>query len=227
MLPTTHLITGYFYDENGCIISGATITASSVTGNEDGIETTTTTSTGYYQINVQNICNEGDLIEIQFQDGADIHRIASEFIRVNLDSLTQEVNATFENQFEVNTNTYSFYLPILKWNGIQSQLQKNTKLFNFKTNEISTVDMDINSEDFTLEGYFYVDIYSRQTISGKVEAIINIQNNSEEITIYDINTNVNYAFVIKNFTFYSIKSSPKLFAYTLNLEFVKTYDTPI
>jgi len=113
-LEGSHWIRGYFYDANGDPISGADITVSNITGNETGTETTTTTASGYYQINVQDICDEGDLIEIQFQDGADIHTIADEFIRVDLDDLTQEVNATFESQFEVNTDTYSFYLPMPK-----------------------------------------------------------------------------------------------------------------
>jgi len=224
-LEGSHWIRGYFYDANGDPISGADITVSNITGNETGTETTTTTASGYYQINVQDICDEGDLIEIQFQDGADIHTIADEFIRVDLDDLTQEVNATFESQFEVNTDTYSFYLPMPKWDGVNSKLNKNTRLFNFKSGEISVVDIDIDSEPYTLEGYFYVDVYTRDTISGKVEAIIDMQNNSEELTIYDINTNVNFVFVIRNFSFNTTKGSPNVFTYKLDLEFVRTYDT--
>lgn len=215
-IDVTHWIRGYLYDSDGNAVSGATVTASTVTGVETNTVTATTTATGYYQLNIQDVCSENDLIKISFTSGSDI---IEEFIRVDLDDLTQEVNATFEEQFKITTDSFTFYLPFIRWDSVNGDTNKNIQVFNFRDGSLDTVDRDINSEPFVISGWVRVGVYNRQTISGKIEAIIHLQNESEEITIHDVNTNLNGTYVIKKFTFTTIRGSPNLFEWKMQLEY--------
>lgn len=215
-LDVTHWIRGYLYDEDGNPISGATINVSSVTGVDEGTETTTTTATGYYQINVQNVCVENALIKVQFITGSNT---IEEFIRVDLDYLTQEVNATFQGQFKITTENFTFYLPTIRWDSIAGNTNKRIQVFNFRDDTVDSIDRDINSEPFAIAGWLWTDVYNYQTISGKVEAIIHMQNEHEEITIHSVNSNLNGTYVVKKFTFNTMKKSAVLFEWTMQLEY--------
>lgn len=205
------------YDTDGVGISGATVRGSNISGSETTTTTATTTTSGYYQINVQDISDEGDLIQVQFTSGA---IITQEFVRVDLDILTQEVNATLQNQFSLITDTYNLYLPLPMWGAPNKKLTKDITLFNFKTFAIEVVDKGINSEPTNLQGHFVVGVYTRNTISGKYEILVDIMNNNKKITISGINDYLDGIFVIKSWKLRSIPGSPKGFIWVLALEYV-------
>jgi hypothetical protein len=222
-LDFSHWIRGYLYDTDGNPMGGATVTASNVSGVSNETVTTTTTPSGYYQLNIQSIANEYDLIKIRFtQDEVPIGAppIIEEFIRVQVNDLTQEVNATFQNQFQITCNLFTIYLPYIKWDGVNGKINKDVTIFNFKNNTVDTIDKGINNEPFTIEGWIWVDVYTRDTISGKVEAFIHMQNEHQEITIHDVNSTLDGTYVIKKFKFDSVKKSPYLFKWKFQLEYV-------
>lgn len=220
-LSVTHWIRGYLYDTSGNGVSGALVTVTAING--DGTTTTTYTSTGgYYQINIQDVCEEGDLININFyRDEVPIGEphVIDEFIRVDLDYLTQEVNATFQGQFKITTENFTLYLPTIRWNSIAGNINKNIRVFNFKNDEIDSVDIDINSEPFSISGWLWADIYNYQTISGKIEAIMHMQNEHKEITIHNVNSNLDGTYVIRQFTFNTVKRNAVLFEWIMQLEY--------
>jgi len=214
-LEGSHWIRGYLYDASGSVVNGATVTVQTISGTDTATNTTTTGATGYYQINVQTVCNDGDLIRIRFTWGGNT---IDEFIRVNLDDLTQEVNATLENQMQIDTNTTTFYLPYVRWDSVKGETNKNIQIFNFWDGSLDGVDIGLNDEPFTISGYMWIDaVYTRDTISGKAEGIINLQNEHEEFTLYDINSNVNGVYVLKNFRFKTVRGSPNLFEWEMTL----------
>lgn len=214
-LEGSHWIRGYLYNADGNAVNGATITVQTISGTNTGTHTTTTGATGFYQINVQTVCDDGDLIRVRFTWGGNT---IDEFIRVNLDDLTQEVNATLENQMQIDSDTSTFYLPYVRWNSVHGETNKNIDIFNFWDDSLDGVDRGLSDEPFTLSGYMWIDdVYTRDTISGKAEGIINMQNEHEKITIYDINSNVNGVYVIKNFKFKTVKGHAELFEWSMTL----------
>lgn len=217
-LEGSHWIRGYLYDANGDPISGATVTVSTITGTESGTETTTTTASGFYQLNVQHICDIGDLIKVNFDDGT--HSI-DEFVRVKIEELTQEINATLEGNFYLESydGTINIYLPMPRWEGVDGDLGKNVPVFNFYSGEVSTVDKGISDEPLTISGWIWVDVYTRDTISGKVEEINLRLNDSEEFIIHGVNDVLDGNYVVKKFQFDSTTESPYLFRWTLQLEY--------
>jgi len=215
-LEGSHWIRGYFYDADGNAVSGATVTVRTISGTDETTNTTTTIASGYYQINVQHVCNDGDLIEVKFETGA---VTTSEFIRVNLDDLTQEVNATLEHHFKIVSSTIETYLPLPKWDGANSSIQKDNVLFNFKQGSIESVDIGINTQPLRIMGYFWIDTYTRDTVSGKVEAFIHIQNEGEKVTISSVNSTINAEYVITSFKFRTVKKSTKMFEWEMTLEY--------
>ncbi len=222
-LPVSHWIYGYHYDEDGNPRGNIRVIARALNGTDTVV--TYTTYDGYYQINVQDICNEGDLVLIRFLEYelpfGENPESTDEFVRVYTTEMTQEVNSTLQNHIKINSDNYYTRLPCIKWNGLNGNLSKNTELISFRSGAIAVVDRGINNESIILQGYFYIDgIYTRDTVSGKVEGIVNLQNIKDEITISNFDDDLNGTYVIKSFIFDSIKGTPHLFTWKMELEYV-------
>jgi len=215
-LEGSHLIRGYMYDVNGSAVAGATITVSNVTGSETTTETETTKASGYYQINVQDICDEGDLINIRFVSGG---TTIDEFIIVNLDDLTQTVNATTQNRFLFQTDSYYMWFIIPDYQDSSKELGKYIRLFNFWDNSLDINDLGIDDEPLVLNIAMLVGIPTRDTISGKADALYLVMNDGESVTITGIHGCINAVYIIKHTSFSPIKNTDKAFTLQITLEF--------
>lgn len=217
-LDVVHIIRGYFYDSNGDPIANAGVTIHNRTDASYGDTVTTTDANGYFQYNIKEICSEGDELTITYTSGTDE---ISEYMTVNLNRLSQDVSATLQNQFKITTNTFELYMPMPRINGIKVDLSKNLALFNFWSENIAVDDRGKDSEPLTLDGQFYVDVYSRDSISGKLEVLHDIANEDEEITISGLHDIVDGVYIIKSISFNNMTNTTDGFNWTLQLELVR------
>jgi len=217
-LDVSHWIRGYLYDSSGSPISGATVTVATVTGSDSATNSTTTTVTGYYQLNVQAVCNENDLISVTFTSGADE---IVEFIRVNLDDLTQEVSATFQYTFSFNSESYNIRLAEPDYEDASMNLIKATKLTNFYDGQLFVDDVGKEAEPLIITVYAWVDIRNRDTISGLIEALNVISNDGEEVTITGIQACIDGVYVINRIHAEPVENTKDAFQITISLEYVR------
>jgi hypothetical protein len=213
-LDVTHMIWGYLYDADGNTVAGATVSVQSTS--YSGLENTVTTASGYYQLNVMDICEESDLIVITFTSGSITQH---EFVKVKLDELTQEVSSTLKNCFKFESDSYSIYMQLPDYTALDRNTSRDTSLFNFYSNQISVTDNGKESEPLALPIKAFVDVRTRDTISGMIEALHLIANDGEEITIDDINSCFNGVYIIKNIRAEPVRRTSKVFQITLTLEF--------
>lgn len=218
-LDVTHWLRGYMYDADGNPVSGATVTAESVTGTESGTVSTTTTATGYYQLNVMHITNEGDLVNVNFDDGRNI--VSDEFIKIKLDDLTQVVSTTLQYCFKLVGDSYTIYIRFPDYRDSDMKLNKEVKLTNFWTDQIYVDDIGKQDEPLMLTVHEVVDVRTRDTISGLIEAIHLISNDGEECTITTINDCIDGVFVISRFHAESIRKTTQAFILSLTLQYVR------
>jgi len=216
-LEGSHWIWGYLYDSDGNVVADAAVVVTSYT-NPQGTQVASTDATGYYQLNIQDISNEGDLLVISFTSGTDQ---IDEFVVLDLDDLTHEVSATFQNHFQFTTSSFSMYLPLPKISGAERNITKNITLFNFWSNNIAVDDTGIDTEPLVLSGYLVVDVYTRDTIAGKIEALNELANNNEEVIISGINDRIDGVYIINSISFNNMRGTTHGFTWSISLEFVR------
>ena len=125
--------------------------------------------------------------------------------------------------FTLTSDTYAVNLNMPNYGGIRFNKTNNIELLNFWSGEISVLDKDVQNNSLVLVGKEFVSsTVTMGDISSKVDDIFNIQNNSEEVTITNLETNLNHVYIISSF---SIETSSEPwyygFDYQMSLEYVR------
>lgn len=220
VLPVTYWVHGYCYDTDGSALAGVTVTIQDVTDNQ-GTVSTTTNASGYYQLNIQNISTNGDLIRVTFDNGV---TECDELFTLDLDNLTTEVSHSYSDEtFNLTTDTYSICFPKPSWNSANGAVDKEVEVFNFElsNDNLEVIDRGIGSEPLRLKGHIARG-NSDDVISGKFEAIWNIQNDGEEVTITGLGDCINAVYILKSFKVRTIKKSKTYYTWSMDFELVRT-----
>ena len=123
----------------------------------------------------------------------------------------------YENSFTMQSDTYTIYITNPEWRGLDGQITKNIALFDFWSEDFSTVDKGIDSRDRHLQGVESV----INDISDTVEKIWSMQNNKEEVTITRLGETINGVYIIESFDFKTIKGTNAAYSWSINLKFVR------
>ena len=135
-----------------------------------------------------------------------------------------------------------FYVPVPQWNNVNGSVSKDITVFNMWEGELETVDRGLNSQPVVLRGVWQTcgewsyasdgacfpmcfpicfNAGGERGLSVRVQKIWDIMDDGEEITISDLETCINAVYVVKNFSFDTIKGTKKAFAYSFVLEKVR------
>lgn len=221
-LAGTYTVYGYIYNEDGTPANNATVTIVDVINNQ-GTETFTTGATGYYQINIQNIADDGDdiLVEAELSSGY----VYGECFTLNLYDSPKNINITVEEYeyLEITSNTYTIKLRFCPIDNPERNITNDINVVNlWKDDEIDTIDEGLNTEPFNFDGVEYAeDAKTICYIARKFELLWEIMDNNEEITINKFGTCFDSIYVIRNFSFNSIQKHPNAYAWKLDLERVR------
>ena len=133
--------------------------------------------------------------------------------------------------FGTNTN---IVFPMPEWANPDNGINKDVELFNFWDGDLDTVDKGIETQPLTLGGVVCTcGIWAglcfpicfpacwNCALSQWLDSIEEAMNNGEEFEINELGDCLNGIYVIKNFTFDTIKKSPDCYEWSLNLERVR------
>ena len=139
---------------------------------------------------------------------------------------------TFTMQPSVSSD---FSLPFPTWNSADSSLDKDLTVMNmWSADDIQVVDRGLNDEPVVLIGVWRVcgeyeglcfpicfpACFSRP-LSDQVEAIWDMQNDGEEITIDDLSDCLNGVYIIEDFEFRTIRGTNAAYGYKFLLTKVR------
>jgi len=140
-----------------------------------------------------------------------------------------------QKTFTITSDTYSLHFNLPEYGGANKTINKNLDLINFWKGDISVIDRGIGDEPLVLGGVetlkgdnvglcfpicFSCFCFSKP-LSDKVEAVWDLQNNGEEVTITGLGDTLDGVYVIKNFEFETIKKTNMAFAWRFELELVR------
>jgi hypothetical protein len=220
-LAGTYIVYGIVYDALSAISVGAVVTIVDITNNQ-GIKSFTTSDDGYYQINIEDIASDGDdiLVEVTLPSG----HVYGECFTLNLYDKPKNIdlNVSEYSFLTISSDTYTVKLRYCTIDELKRNLTKNVDVLNFWTDDVEAVDRDLNSEPLTFIGIEFAETDKEVCYIGKkFERIWNIQDNDEEITINQLGDCFDSVYVIKSFTFDSIKKAKNAYIWRLQLERVR------
>lgn len=224
VLAGTYTVYGNIYDEDGNASVGATVRIVDCDNNQ-GSETFTTIAAGYYQINIDNIASDGDviLVEVTLPSG----HIYGECFTLDLYESPKNINIIVEeyDYLELTSDSYTCKLRFCPIEALDKDISKTIDVLNFwKTNDISTVDRGLSSEPFNFSGIEYAKTEKEVCyIAKKFERIWGMQDNDEEVIVNhaEFGDCYNDVYVIKSFSFRTIRKCPNAYLWTISLERVR------
>jgi len=126
----------------------------------------------------------------------------------------------------------NYYFPIPEWASPDNEISKTVDLFDFWDNDIDTVDRGINTQTLKIGGTicicgvwegvclpFCPDSFCfSQAMTTFLDSFRQAMNNGEEFTINELGNCLNGVYVVRNFSFNTIKRTPSCFRWELDLE---------
>jgi len=132
----------------------------------------------------------------------------------------------------------NFNVPFPTWSNADSSLQKDVRLFNmWAADDLEVVDEGLNDESIVIAGVWRVcgdyegicfpicfPACFSNPLSAQIEAIWEMQNNGEEITIDDLSDCLNGVYLIEDFQFNTIKGTNAAYSYMFRLTKVRNLE---
>lgn len=147
--------------------------------------------------------------------------------------------------FTLQGTSTTLYFPMPEWSNPENGINKNLDLFNHWYGDIDVIDTGINDQPLSLGGTVYIcgsywSLYGSLGLcfplcfplcfssSGGMTIWLNkiddAMNNGEKFTISELGDCLNGVYIIKDFTFNTIRKSPGAFTWDLKLERVRDID---
>ena len=131
--------------------------------------------------------------------------------------------------FSIIGETYTVILRKPHPNSVDRKLNKNINRFNFWSGNYRVHDDGIQNQPLTLQG-IEIEEYAgcfplcfpicfRMTLANKLEFILDMSNNNEEVTISGLGNCVDAVYIIKRFSFETLTPSAR--SWTMQLEKVR------
>ena len=128
----------------------------------------------------------------------------------------------------------TLYFPKPEYMNPNNEISKNVDLFNFWDGDIDTVDRGINTQSLDIGGTICIcgiwegvcfplcfPICFSSAMTTWLDSVETAMNSGEEFTINELGGCLNGVYVIKDFSFDTIKRIPSCFKWGLNLERVR------
>ena len=127
--------------------------------------------------------------------------------------------------FQLQSDSYSIIFPMPEYGGESGSVNNELKLFNFWLEDRETNIIGISDEPITLSGKIYAYGNNKDvemaTIVAKFLNMHAIMDKHESVTITGLGTCFDATYIIKNFSYSTIRGSPYAFTWNLTLEYVR------
>ncbi len=128
--------------------------------------------------------------------------------------------------FTLQGTTTDLLFPKPEWANPNNEISKNVDLFNMWSGYISTVDRGINTQSLSIGGTVTVNENREEwsnlaAMTTWLDSIETAMNSGEEFTINELGDCLNGVYVIKDFSFDTIKGVVNAWSWSLNLERVR------
>ena len=136
--------------------------------------------------------------------------------------------------FTLTGTSTILYFPMPEWSNPNNEISKNLTLFNHWNDEIDIIDSGINEQPLSLGGVVRIcglwggmcfpicfPICFNDGMTAWLNSIDTAMNNGEKFTINELGDCLNGVYVIKDFTFTTIKNSSTAYTWSLKLERVR------
>ena len=131
------------------------------------------------------------------------------------------------------SSTVTLCMP--EWSGEDNNISKGVRLFNFWDGDLDTVDEGINEQPLVLTGvecvadnngglcipFCFPLCFTTRLSTNVVERLHTMMNSGEEVTLSTLGDCQNGVYVIKDFTWDTIKGSNCCYAWSINFELVR------
>lgn len=127
--------------------------------------------------------------------------------------------------FSLYGTSTTIVFPYPEWGTPDNKITKDVDLLDFWDNDLDTIDKGIDAQPLTIAGTVYRcgagDWKTNSSITTWLDSIKYAMNNGEEFEINELGYCINGVYIIRNFTFDTIKKSPDYYAWSLTLERVR------
>lgn len=194
--------------------------------NDDYIYATTSSGTHVYTFDGTNLTKvytrSGD--KRGFVNIGDYKWIYGRFTGIDVETfeLTRNFNLTMEeyNTLDITSANYESNLRYCPIDSPNKQINMNIDVLNFWTDDITAVDRSVNTEPLILGGTEWATTASDiDFLAYKFEQIWYMQDDDESITISGVSDCYDGDYVIKDFSFNSIRRQPNAYKWRLTLEY--------
>lgn len=126
--------------------------------------------------------------------------------------------------FALTSASTVIYLPLPERAAPMRKLAIAMEVINFWSGNIDVLDRDINRRQFSLHGkdaHYLIDKYTQNTFEAKLRDIWTLSESDENITISGLGESLNGVYLIKKFTYNTLKKYPGVWTWTMDLELVE------